>query len=177
MTFELNFWTESAQTLPLNWRMTPSLNRLSLRSKMYWTTCRSKRVSCWAVGKGRRITYVVAVRVLHEREGVVRDLLDQLDTLAVRGVVNAALENAAAVTVSGDLNAVLRDGVVDELYHGMLNHTSSIQTSNCHKHTWLSSGASLLRHFWMTWLPLRSLMSVTTCRPNATMMARICDSV
>lgn len=60
-------------------------------------------------------TYVVAVRVLHEREGIVRNLLDQLDTLAIRRVINATLEHAASVTVSRDLDAVLRDRVVDKL--------------------------------------------------------------
>ncbi len=38
MTLELNFWTDKAQTLPANWRMTASLNRLSFRSRMYCTT-------------------------------------------------------------------------------------------------------------------------------------------
>jgi hypothetical protein len=35
MTFELNFCTERAQTLPVNWRITASLNRLSFRSRIY----------------------------------------------------------------------------------------------------------------------------------------------
>ena len=38
ITFELNFCTESAQTLPVNWRMTASLKRLSFKSKIYCTT-------------------------------------------------------------------------------------------------------------------------------------------
>lgn len=53
--------------------------------------------------------------VLDERERVVRDLGDELDPLRLRGVVDAALEDAAAVAVGRDLDAVRRDGVVDEL--------------------------------------------------------------
>ena len=60
-------------------------------------------------------TYVVAVRVLDEREGVVGDLVDELNALVLRRVVNAALEDTTAVTVRRDLDAVRRDGVVDEL--------------------------------------------------------------
>ena len=36
-------------------------------------------------------TYVVAVRVLDEREGVVGDLVDELNALVLRRVVDAAL--------------------------------------------------------------------------------------
>ena len=75
--------------------------------------------------------------------------------------------------MSRDLNAVRRNGIVDEL------HTRRV-VSTCEswvlagKLTWLSSGASLLRHFWITWLPLRSLMSTTTCKLSARMMEWIC---
>ena len=64
---------------------------------------------------------VVAVRVLDEGEGVVRDLVDELDALRFGRVVDAALEDAAAVAVRRDLDAVRGDGVVDELY-GMSQH-------------------------------------------------------
>ena len=62
-------------------------------------------------------THVVAVRVLDEREGVVGDLVNELDALVLRRVVDAALEYAAAMAVRSDLDAVVRDGVVDELYN------------------------------------------------------------
>ena len=67
-------------------------------------------------GRGRRTDHdVVAERVLDEREAVVGDLGDELDALRVGGVVNAPLEDAAAVAVGGDLDAVSGDGIVDEL--------------------------------------------------------------
>ena len=62
-----------------------------------------------------RTTHVVAVRILHERERVVRDLVHQLDALVIRRMVYAALQHAAAVPVRRNLDAVRRDGVVDEL--------------------------------------------------------------
>ena len=64
---------------------------------------------------------MVAIQVLDEREGVVGDLIDELDALVLRRVVDAALEYAAAMAVRSDLDAVVRDGVVDELY-GMSQH-------------------------------------------------------
>ena len=60
-------------------------------------------------------THIVAVWVLYEREGVVGDLVHELDALVLRRMVDAALEHAATVAVSGDLDAVVRDGIVDEL--------------------------------------------------------------
>ena len=58
------------------------------------------------------LTHVVAVRVLNEREGVVHEL----DAPVPRRVVDAALKHAATMAVRSDLDAVVRDGVVDELY-------------------------------------------------------------
>ena len=60
-------------------------------------------------------TYIVAVRVLNKRERVVRDLVHKLNTLVLRSVVDAALKHAATVAVSGYLDAVGSDGVIDEL--------------------------------------------------------------
>ena len=60
-------------------------------------------------------THVVAVRILYESKRVVRDLVHELDTLVLRRMVNAALENAATMAVSGNLNAVGRNGIVNEL--------------------------------------------------------------
>ena len=64
-----------------------------------------------------RHTYIVAVRVLDEREGVVGDLVDELDALVLRRMVDAALKHAATMAVRSDLDAVVRDGIVDELYN------------------------------------------------------------
>jgi stalled ribosome alternative rescue factor ArfA len=67
--------------------------------------------------KEGRLTYdnVVSEGVLNERQSVVGDLGDELDPLRVGGVVDAPLEDAASVSVGGDLDAVSGDGVVDEL--------------------------------------------------------------
>ena len=65
--------------------------------------------------KWKSETNIIAIRILHKREGIVRDLVYKLDTLVVRGVVNASLQDTAPVAVSGDFNAVRRDGIVDEL--------------------------------------------------------------
>ena len=58
---------------------------------------------------------IVAVTVLSEYERVTCNLLDELYELAVGCVVHAALQDPGAMTISSDLNAVLGDGVVDEL--------------------------------------------------------------
>ena len=60
-------------------------------------------------------THIVAVRILNERECVVRDLVDELDALVLRCMVDATLQHAATVAVGGDFDAVGRDGIVDEL--------------------------------------------------------------
>ena len=58
---------------------------------------------------------IVAIRVLNECERAISDLLDKLHALVVGCVVDATLQDAAAVTMSSDLNAILGDSVVDEL--------------------------------------------------------------
>jgi hypothetical protein len=109
---------------------------------------------------------------LHEREGVVRDLVHKLDTLVVRGMVDATLEHATPMTVSGYLHTVRSDSIIDELEDVSL---VTGLTAAIRRLTWLSSGTSLFKHFWMTWLPFKSLMSTTTCRLSATIMEWICE--
>jgi len=58
---------------------------------------------------------VVSEGILYERKSVVSDLGDELDPLRVGSVVDTSLKDAASVSVGGDLDAVSRDGVVDEL--------------------------------------------------------------
>lgn len=58
---------------------------------------------------------VVAERVLNERQGVVGDLGDELNTLRIGGVIDTPLQDATTVTVSSDLDAVSSNGVVNEL--------------------------------------------------------------
>ena len=64
-------------------------------------------------------THVVAVWVLYEREGVIGDLVHELNALMLRRMVNATLEDTATVAMSRDLDAVRRNGVVDKLYQGI----------------------------------------------------------
>ena len=61
------------------------------------------------------MTYIVAVRVLYESESIVSDLVDELDFLVIRCVINTALENTAAMTVSGNFNTVGSNRIINEL--------------------------------------------------------------
>jgi hypothetical protein len=87
-------------------------------------------------------------------------------------MVDATLEHATPMTVSGYLHTVRSDSVIDELEDVSL---VTELTAAIRRLTWLSSGTSLFKHFWMTWLPFKSLMSTTTCRLSATMMEWICE--
>ena len=52
---------------------------------------------------------------MDERQGIVRDLVDELHALVVRRVIDAPLEDTAAVTMRRNFDAVRRNGVVNEL--------------------------------------------------------------
>jgi len=58
---------------------------------------------------------VVAVWILNEGKRVVRNFVDELDSLHLRGVINAPLQNAATMTMSSDLDTICCNGVVNEL--------------------------------------------------------------
>jgi len=60
--------------------------------------------------------HVVTIRILNEREGIVRDLVNKLDALEIRSVVDAPLQNAAAMAVSRDLDAISSNSIVNELH-------------------------------------------------------------
>jgi hypothetical protein len=60
-------------------------------------------------------THIVSVGVLNQREGVVRDLIHELDTLVIRGMVDATLQYTASVAVSGDFDTVSGDSIIDKL--------------------------------------------------------------
>jgi hypothetical protein len=64
---------------------------------------------------GGRTSYVVAVRILHEGKRIISDLVDELDALMIRSMVNAALQHTASVTVSCDLDTVSGNSIVNEL--------------------------------------------------------------
>lgn len=58
---------------------------------------------------------IVAEGVLHQMKAVSSDLADQLDLLETGSVIDAALEDTAAMAVSADNDAVLANSIEDEL--------------------------------------------------------------
>ena len=60
-------------------------------------------------------THIVTVRILDEGERVKGDLVNELHALMIGRVVNATLQDAASVSVSGDFDTVGSNGIVDEL--------------------------------------------------------------
>ena len=58
---------------------------------------------------------IVSERVLHKRESAFSDLCNELGFLGIRGMVDAALENAAAMPMSTDHNAVRSNSIENEL--------------------------------------------------------------
>lgn len=59
--------------------------------------------------------YVVTVGVLHQGQSIEGNLVDELDALIIRSVVDASLKNTASMTVSSHFNTVSRNSIVDEL--------------------------------------------------------------
>ena len=88
------------------------------------------------------MTYIVAVRVLYESESIVSDLVDELDFLVIRCVINTALEDAAAMTVSGNFNTVGSNRIINELVENeskkrkggksVRKNASHLDTRNCY---------------------------------------------
>lgn len=60
-------------------------------------------------------TYVVTVRILNEGKRIIGDLIDELHALMIGRMVNTTLQDAASVSVSGNLDAIRSNRVVDEL--------------------------------------------------------------
>lgn len=58
---------------------------------------------------------VIAERILHKGEGVGSYLANELGLLKASGMVDAALQDTAAVTMSSHCNAVNANSVEDEL--------------------------------------------------------------
>lgn len=69
----------------------------------------------WLVEVKYVLDDIVAEGVLDKNKGAIGDLADQPGLLLAGGVVDAALENAAAVTVGTDVDAVDTNSVEDEL--------------------------------------------------------------
>ena len=60
-------------------------------------------------------THIVTVRILDKGECVIGDLVNELHALMIGRVINATLQDAASVSVSGDFDTVGSNGIVDEL--------------------------------------------------------------
>jgi hypothetical protein len=69
----------------------------------------------WSIRVGGR-TYIVAVWVLDEGKRIISNLVNELDALMIRRVINAALQDAASVAVSRDLDTVSSYSIINELY-------------------------------------------------------------
>lgn len=63
----------------------------------------------------RTMTYVVAVWILDEGQRIVGDLIDELDALMVRRMVDAPLQNTTSMAMSRHLDTVGCHSVVNEL--------------------------------------------------------------
>lgn len=61
------------------------------------------------------LNHIVAKGVLHKASGVLRDLTNQPHLLVSRGMVNAALQNAATMAMSADIDTSVADCREDEL--------------------------------------------------------------
>jgi hypothetical protein len=64
---------------------------------------------------GRTMTYIVAVWILDEGQCIVGDLIDELNALMVRRMVDAPLQNTTSMPMSRHLDTVGCHSVVNEL--------------------------------------------------------------
>lgn len=60
-------------------------------------------------------THVVTIWILNEGERIIGDLVDELHALMIGRVINTTLQDAASVSVGGNLDTIGSNGVVDEL--------------------------------------------------------------
>lgn len=73
------------------------------------------------LGKGRLVEVddvlndIVAEGILNENPGVLRDSLNKPKLLITSGVIDAALQNTASMSVGSNLYAVVANGIKDEL--------------------------------------------------------------
>ena len=65
--------------------------------------------------RGKRITHIIAVRILNKGQRVVGDLIHELDALMIGGVIDTSLEHTTAVPMSSHLNTICGYRVVYEL--------------------------------------------------------------
>ena len=62
-----------------------------------------------------RKAYVVSVGILNESQSIESNLVDELDALIFRRVVDAPLQDTATMAVSGYLHAISGDSVINKL--------------------------------------------------------------
>ena len=67
---------------------------------------------------GNQSAHVVTVRILDEGERIIGYLVHELHALMIGCMINTTLQDAASVSVSGNLDTVGGNGVVDELQVG-----------------------------------------------------------
>ena len=60
--------------------------------------------------------YIVAIRILNEGESIIGNLVHKLHALMVRGMVYASLQDAAAMPMCRNFNAIGSNSVVNELH-------------------------------------------------------------
>jgi hypothetical protein len=61
------------------------------------------------------MTHIIAIRILNKGQGVVRDLIHELNALMIGGVIDTSLEYTTTVAVRCNLNAVRGHRIVYEL--------------------------------------------------------------
>ena len=60
-------------------------------------------------------THIITVRILDECESIIRNLVNQLDALVIRCMIDASLQDATSMTMRSDLYTVSSHRVVNEL--------------------------------------------------------------
>jgi hypothetical protein len=60
-------------------------------------------------------THVVAIGILNECQRIVRDLINKLNALMIRSMIDATLKNTTAMSMSSDLDTVCCYCIVYEL--------------------------------------------------------------
>jgi hypothetical protein len=95
---------------------------------MYCTTC--YELSIRTPYHSNLNTYVISIRILYERQGIVGDLVDKLYPLVLRSMVNAPLQDTASVAVCSNFNTIGRHRIVYELRNVVF-----VSDANVHEHT------------------------------------------
>ena len=60
-------------------------------------------------------THIIAIRILNKSQCIVSDLIDKLDPLMIRCMIDATLQYTASMTVRSHLDTVSSHSIVNEL--------------------------------------------------------------